>query len=294
MQAKDTFFSRKSTINCRGEFFDLSRPRIMGILNITPDSFYDGGKYTNHTHIVDHVQQMIKEGCDILDIGAYSSRPGAKEISEKEEINRLSPVLELLRKHFPNIIISTDTFRARVADHVIQNFQVEIINDISSGDLDLHMFDVIANHQVPYIMMHMQGTPQNMQKNPQYQNVVKEVIGYFAKKVNQLRLLGVHDLIIDPGFGFGKTVEHNYRLLRHLDDFKIFELPILAGLSRKSMICKYLNISPNEALNGTSVLNTLALLGGANILRVHDVKEAKETVLLTQQFLSSRADNWYD
>lgn len=294
MQAKDTFFSRKLTINCRGELYDLSNPQVMGILNITPDSFYDGGKYFHHSQIKDRVQQMLDDGCDILDIGAYSSRPGAKNISEDEEIKRLSPVLELIRKQFPDIIISIDTFRAGVAEHVIQNFRVEIINDISSGDMDSRMFEVIANHQVPYIMMHMQGTPQNMQKNPQYQNVVKEVIGYFAKKVEQLRLLGVHDLIIDPGFGFGKTIDHNYQLLKHINDFKIFELPLLAGLSRKSMICRYLDISPNEALNGTSVLNTLALLGGANILRVHDVKEAKETILLTRKYLSARADNWYE
>ncbi len=294
MQAKDTFFSRKLTINCGGELLDLSNPRIMGILNITLDSFYDGGKYTSHTQIIDQVQQMINEGCDILDIGAYSSRPGAKDISEKEEINRLTPIIELIKKHFPDIILSIDTFRAVVAEYVIQNFNIEIINDISAGDMDSKMFEVIAKHQVPYIMMHMQGTPQNMQNNPKYENVVKEVIRYFAKKVDHLKLLGVNDLILDPGFGFGKTIDHNYQLLKHLNDFKIFELPILAGLSRKSMIYKYLNQSSNEALNGTSILNTLALLGGANILRVHDVKEAKETILLTQKYLAAEVDNWHD
>jgi dihydropteroate synthase len=294
MQVKDTFFSRKLTINCGGELLNLSNPRIMGILNITPDSFYDGGKYATPTQIIDRVQQMINEGCDILDIGAYSSRPGAKDISEKEEIDRLTPILELIRKHFPDIILSVDTFRADVAEHVIENFKIGIINDISAGDLDSRMFEVIARHQVPYIMMHMQGTPQNMQNNPKYENIVKEVIRYFAEKVNHLKLLGVNDLIIDPGFGFGKTIDHNYQLLKHLNDFKIFELPILAGLSRKSMIYKYLNHFPNEALNGTSILNTLAILGGANILRVHDVKEAKETILLTQKYLSSEVDNWHD
>ncbi|HSH50244.1 MAG TPA: dihydropteroate synthase [Bacteroidales bacterium] len=294
MQAKDTFFSRKLTINCGGELLDLSNPRIMGILNITPDSFYDGGKYTTHTQIIDRAHQMINEGCDILDIGAYSSRPRAKNISEKEEIDRLSPIIELIRKHFPDIILSIDTFRAGVAEHVIQNFRVQIINDISAGDMDTRMFEVVAKHQVAYIMMHMQGTPQNMQKNPKYDNVVKEVIAYFAKKTEELKLLGIHDLIIDPGFGFGKTIEHNYQLLKHLNDFKIFELPILAGLSRKSMICKLLNCLPSKALTGTSVLNTLALTGGANILRVHDVKEAKETILLTQKFLLAKVDNWYD
>jgi dihydropteroate synthase len=294
MQSKDTFFSRKSTINCGGELLDLSNPRIMGILNITPDSFYDGGKYATHTQIIDRVQQMINEGCDILDIGAYSSRPGAKDVSKKEEINRLTPIIELIRKHFPDIILSIDTFRADVAKHVIENFHIEIINDISAGDMDSRMFEVIARHQVPYIMMHMQGTPQNMQHNPKYENVVKEVIRYFAEKVDYLKLLGVNDLIIDPGFGFGKTIDHNYQLLKHLNDFKIFELPILVGLSRKSMIYKYLNHSPGEALNGTSILNTLALLGGANILRVHDVKEAKETILLTQKYLTAEVDNWHD
>ncbi|MEA2107080.1 MAG: dihydropteroate synthase, partial [Bacteroidota bacterium] len=204
----------------------------MGILNITPDSFYDGGKYATHTQIIERVQQMINEGCDILDIGAYSSRPGAKDISEKEEINRLTPIIELIKKHFPDIILSIDTFRAVVAEHVIKNFKIEIINDISAGDMDSRMFEVIARHQVPYIMMHMQGTPQNMQDNPKYKNVVKEVIRYFAKKVDHLKLLGINDLIIDPGFGFGKTIDHNYQLLKHLHDFKIFELPILAGLSR--------------------------------------------------------------
>jgi len=294
MQAKDTFFSRKLTINCGGELLDLSIPRIMGILNITPDSFYDGGKYISNTQIIDRVQQMINEGCDILDIGAYSSRPGAKDISEKEEINRLTPIIELIKKHFPDIILSIDTFRSVVAEHVIENFKIEIINDISAGDMDSRMFEVIARHQVPYIMMHMQGTPQNMQNNPKYENVVKEVIRYFAKKVDHLKLLGVNDLILDPGFGFGKTIDHNYQLLKHLNDFKIFELPILTGLSRKSMIYKYLNQSPNEALNGTSILNTLALLGGANTLRVHDVKEAKETILLTQKYLAAEVDNWHD
>ena len=294
MQAKDTFFSRKLTINCGGELLDLSIPRIMGILNITPDSFYDGGKYISNTQIIDRVQQMINEGCDILDIGAYSSRPGAKDISEKEEINRLTPIIELIKKHFPDIILSIDTFRSVVAEHVIENFKIEIINDISAGDMDSRMFEVIARHQVPYIMMHMQGTPQNMQNNPKYENVVKEVIRYFAKKVDHLKLLGVNDLILDPGFGFGKTIDHNYQLLKHLNDFKIFELPILTGLSRKSMIYKYLNQSSNEALNGTSILNTLALLGGANILRVHDVKEAKETILLTQKYLAAEVDNWHD
>ncbi|MFO7827969.1 MAG: dihydropteroate synthase [Bacteroidales bacterium] len=294
MQAKDTFFSRKLTINCGGELFDLSEPRIMGILNITPDSFYDGGRYLSHDKILGHIQTMLYNGCDILDIGAYSSRPGAEDISEKEELNRLSPVLEMIRNRFPDIIISVDTFRASVAKAVIQKFGVQMINDISSGDMDAGMLEIIAQYQVPYIMMHMQGTPHNMQKNPSYNNVVKEVIDYFSRKIEKLKLLGIHDVIIDPGFGFGKTVEHNYQLLKYLDDFKIFELPLLVGLSRKSMINKVLNISADKALNGTSVLNTLALIGGANILRVHDVKEARETILLTQKFLNAKTDAWHD
>ncbi len=295
MQDKDTFFSRKLTINCSGEILDLSTPRIMGILNITPDSFYDGGKFSSEEQIKNKIERMLDEGCDIIDVGAYSSRPGAENISEKEELSRLKPVLEMIRNHFQDVIISVDTFRSGIANYVIENFNVEIINDISSGDMDSEMFDIIAEHKIPYIMMHMQGTPQNMQKKPQYENVVKEVIRYFAEKTEQLKLLGVNDLIIDPGFGFGKTIDHNYQLLKHLDDFKIFELPILAGLSRKSMIYKVLNkSSSDEALNGTSVLNTLAILGGANILRVHDVKQARETIELTQKYLTAKVDNWHE
>lgn len=294
MQAKDTFFSRKSTINSGGVLFDLSEPRIMGILNITPDSFYDGGRYLTHENILDYIQTMLNDGCDILDIGAYSSRPGADNVSEKEELNRLIPVLEMVRNRFPDIIISVDTFRSGVAKNVIQKFGVQMINDISAGEMDAKMFDIIAEFQVPYIMMHMQGTPQNMQKNPTYENAVKEVIDYFSHKTEKLKLLGINDLIIDPGFGFGKTVEHNYQLLKHLDDFKIFELPLMVGLSRKSMINKVLDITADKALNGTSVLNTLALVGGANILRVHDIKEAREAILLTQKFLKSKTDHWHD
>ena len=294
MQAKDTFFSRKLTINCGGELFDLSEPRIMGILNITPDSFYDGGRYLAHDKIINHIQTMLDDGCDILDIGAYSSRPGAPDVAESEELNRLLPVLEIIRNRFPDIIISVDTFRASVAKDVIQKFGVQIINDISSGDMDERMFEIIATYQVPYIMMHMQGTPQNMQKNPSYSNVVKEVIDYFSRKVEKLKPMGINDIIVDPGFGFGKSIEHNYQLLKYLDDFKIFELPLLVGLSRKSMINKVLDVTADKALNGTSVLNTLALIGGANILRVHDVKEARETIQLTQKFLNTKTDHWHD
>ena len=294
MQPKDTFFSRKLTINCGGELLDLSQPKIMGVLNITPDSFYDGGKYASKENILGRVRTMINDGCDILDIGAYSSRPGAEIITPSEELKRLSPVLEIVRVEFPDIIISVDTFRSEVVKKVVADFNVNIINDISAGNLDDKMFETIAELNVPYILMHMQGNPQSMQNNPQYNNVIRELMEYFSEKVEKLKLLGVHDLIIDPGFGFGKTVDHNYRILKYLDDFKIFELPILVGLSRKSMIFKLLEISPEEALNGTTALNTLALINGANILRVHDVKEAKESIKLTNTFLNAKVDNWHE
>ncbi|MCK5169722.1 MAG: dihydropteroate synthase, partial [Bacteroidales bacterium] len=211
-----------------------------------------------------------------------------------EEIKRLSPVLEKIREEYPDMIISVDTFRSEVARKVVNEFNVDIINDISAGELDERMFDTIAELKVPYIIMHMKGTPDNMQENPRYENVVKEVMYYFSEKVEKLKLMGVNDIIIDPGFGFGKTIEHNYQLLKHLDDFKIFELPLLVGVSRKSMVYKFLEVSPEMALNGTTVVNTLALLGGADILRVHDVKEAKEAIQLTNKFLEAKVDNWHD
>lgn len=294
MQPKDTFFSRKQTINCRGELLDLTEPKIMGILNLTPDSFYDGGKYSNIQDILSQIKNMIADGCDILDIGAYSSRPGAKSVSVDEELNRLLPVLEIIRKEYPEIILSVDTFRSEVAKKVVNDFNISIINDISAGDLDQHMFETVAQLQVPYVMMHMQGNPENMQENPSYDNVVSSLMAYFSERIDKLKLLGVTDVIIDPGFGFGKTVDHNYEILKYLDDFKIFELPILVGVSRKSMINKVLEISPKEALNGTSVINTLAIIKGANIIRVHDIKEAKETIKLATKFLNAKIDNWHE
>jgi len=294
MQPKDTFFSRKLTINCRGELIDLSFPKVMGIVNITPDSFYDGGKYTTEENMISRIDKMISEGCDIYDIGAYSSRPGAQNVSEDEELSRLTSALKVIRKKFPEIIISVDTFRSQIAKKVVQDFEVDIINDISAGEMDSKMFETIADLNVPYIMMHMQGTPENMQENPEYENIVKDIMMYFSKKLYELKLLGVNDVIIDPGFGFGKTLDHNYQLLKHLDDFKIFELPLLVGLSRKSMICKVLEVDPHDALNGTSVVNTLALMGGANILRVHDVKSAVETLKLHAKFNQAKVDNWHD
>jgi len=253
----------------------------MGILNVTPDSFYDGGKYNNTVAILDRVSQMVKEGVDIIDIGAYSSRPGASDVSEEEEISRLDTALSLIRPQFPNVMISVDTYRASVAKIMVEKHQVDIINDISGGDMDVNMFETVAKLNVPYIMMHMQGTPQNMQNNPNYSgDVVCNVINSFSKKVEELKNLGVHDVILDPGFGFGKTLEHNYTILKRLKDFDIFELPLLIGISRKSMIYKQLNITPQESLNGTTALNMVALQNGASILRVHDVKEAKECISL--------------
>lgn len=294
MRFKDTFFSRKLSIKCGEELIDLTEPKIMGILNITPDSFYDGGKNASLDDVLIHVKQMIDDGCDILDVGAYSSRPGAKEITIDEELKRLSSVLSAIRKSYPNLIISVDTFRSEVAKRVVNDYNVNIINDISAGDFDKKMFATITDLNLPYIIMHMKGTPQNMQNNPIYDNVVKEVIAYFSSKVEQLKLLGINDLIIDPGFGFGKSIEHNFQLIRHLDDFKIFELPLLVGVSRKSFIYKTVELDPENALNGTTVLNTLLLIGGANILRVHDVKEAKEAIKLTWKYLNARVDNWHD
>ncbi len=294
MEPKDTFFSRKLNINCKGDLIDLSEPKIMGILNITQDSFYDGSKYSSSEEIIAQVTKMNNEGTDIIDIGAYSSRPGAVDISTREEIKRLTSILDIIRNKFPNLILSVDTFRSEVAKEVVNNFNVDIINDISAGELDSKMFELIAELDIPYVMMHMSGSPKNMQDNPQYDNVVKSVMTYFEEKVNKLKVLGVNDVIIDPGFGFGKTIEHNYQLLNYLDNFKVFELPILVGVSRKSMIYKALDLTAEEALNGTSVLNTIALLNGANILRVHDVKEAKESIKLTSKLLSAKVDNWCD
>lgn len=273
-------FSKKESINCNGQLLMLNKPIVMGILNITPDSFYDGGKYSEMPLIESQIEKILNEGATIIDVGAYSSRPGAMHISEEEELKRLSPVLQLINKKYPSAIVSVDTFRANIAEKVVKDYGVAIINDISAGEMDSKMFETIASLNIPYIIMHMKGTPQNMQQNPIYKNVINEIISYFSDKINQLKQLGVHDIIIDPGFGFGKTIEHNYELLNKLHKLRIFELPVLAGISRKSMIYKFLNKSPQEALNGTTVLNTLALTKGASILRVHDVQEAVEVINL--------------
>lgn len=266
---------------------DLSKPQVMGILNVTPDSFFSGSRKQTEEEIITRVHQIIDEGASIIDIGAYSSRPNAENISSEEELKRLRTGLEIINKQYPDAIVSVDTFRADVAAVCVEEYGVAIINDISAGEMDRRMFETVARLKVPYIMMHMQGTPQSMQQQPYYENLIKEVFLYFAKKVDQLHSLGVKDIILDPGFGFGKTLEHNYELLNYLEDFRIFELPLLVGVSRKSMIYRLLGTTPEEALNGTTVLDTIALIKGADILRVHDVKEAVEAVKIVGKMKAS-------
>lgn len=275
------------TINCRGKLLNFSEPKIAGILNITPDSFYDGGKYSSEKEILNRIKQLVNEGADIIDIGAFSSRPGAKLISENEEKKRLKSALENIRKHYPDIILSVDTYRSEIAKFVVNNFEADIINDISGGNFDDKMFETIADLNVPYIVMHIQGTPESMQKNPEYNDVVKDLLKYFSEKIEFAKKIGINDLIIDPGFGFGKTIEQNYRLLNKLELFQITERPIMVGLSRKSMIFKLSNETPEKALPGTLALNMIALQKGANILRVHDVKETKQIITVYGKYISS-------
>lgn len=270
-------------INVNGRLMDLSTPRVMGILNVTPDSFYAGSRMQTEEAIAQRVRQIVDEGADMIDIGAYSSRPIADHVSQEEEMERLRMGLAVLRRVAPEAVVSVDTFRADVARMCVEEYGVAIINDIAAGEMDGKMFETVADLRVPYIMMHMQGTPQNMQQRPHYDNLLKEVFLYFAKKVQQLRDLGVKDMILDPGFGFGKTLEHNYELLAHLEDFSVFELPVLVGVSRKSMIYKLLDTTPADALNGTTVIDTICLLKGADILRVHDVRQAVETVKIVEK-----------
>jgi dihydropteroate synthase len=270
------------SINCKEKTINLDQPIVMGILNLTPDSFFDGGKYHGEASILEQVNSMEYDGATIIDIGGYSSRPGANEVSEAEEIQRIIPIIKLINQNFKDLVISVDTFRSKVAQLAV-NAGASMINDISGGNMDDGMFDCIADLKVPYVLMHMQGTPQSMQENPTYTDVVQEVKAFFTEKIAQLNAKGITNIILDPGFGFGKTVEHNFELLNHLGDFKSFGLPILAGVSRKSMINKVLKTTPKEALNGTTILNTIALQKGANILRVHDIKEAIECVKLVNQ-----------
>ena len=276
-------------INVNGRLMDLSEPQVMGILNVTPDSFYAGSRSETEKDIVQRLHQIIDEGASIIDIGGYSSRPNAEHISAEEEMNRLRNGLEIIRKHSPNAVVSVDTFRADVAKMCVEEYGVAIINDISAGQMDEEMFPTIARLGIPYIIMHMKGTPQDMQMNPQYDHFLKEIFYYFSEKVQKLRDLGVKDIILDPGFGFGKTLEHNYELMNHLEEFSLFELPLLVGVSRKSMIYKLLETTPEEALNGTTALHTIALLKGTNILRVHDVKEAVESIKIVQKMKTCQA-----
>jgi dihydropteroate synthase len=277
-----------SLINCGGRLISLQPPVVMGILNLTPDSFYDGGKFTDSLRMLRHVRSMIVQGACIIDVGAQSSRPGARLISEKEELKRLMPALELLIKKFPEMIFSVDTFRSAVARAALES-GVHIVNDISGGSLDKRMYETVARYQAPYILMHMKGTPATMQKNPAYRNVVTSVIHFLQSRIYRLRQAGVKDIIVDPGFGFGKTLQHNLTLLNHLSEIRtITGCPVLAGMSRKSMINQILQTTPAEALNGTTVMNTLALWQNVDILRVHDVREAVQAIKIVQAVKNNR------
>ncbi len=274
-------------INIKGALIDLAEPRIMGILNLTPDSFFHGSRKQTEKEIVERVCQIREEGADMIDIGGYSSRPNAEHVTEEEELARLEFGLEILLREYPEAIISVDTFRSEVARHCVEKFGVAIINDISAGELDKKMFDTVADLKVPYIMMHLKGNPQTMMQNTVYDNMIKEIFLYFSEKVNILHQKGVNDIIIDPGFGFSKNTDQNYYLMKILKEFRIFELPILVGISRKAMIRNLLNCTVDEALNGTSVLNTMALMGGASILRVHDVKEGVECIKIYNKVIKA-------
>lgn len=280
---EDKLFPQKYTFQIKGRVYSLDKPKLMGILNLTPDSFFEGSRVSQEEKkILSTAEKMISEGTDFLDLGGYSTRPGALDISIEEEIQRVAPAISLIKREFPEILISVDTFRSEVAKVAVES-GADLINDISAGNLDSKMLETVAQLGVPYIAMHMRGTPQTMQEETAYQDLVPEILYYFAQKLEQFKKLGIKDVIIDPGFGFAKTREQNFQLLRDLKSFQRLGLPILAGVSRKSMIYKTLQISASEALNGTTALNMFALLQGANILRVHDVKEAKETVTLFEQ-----------
>jgi len=273
---------QQATINCKGRLLSLDVPVVMGILNTTPDSFFDGGRYTTADNILKKVAQMCEEGVDIIDVGGMSSRPGAEIIDTTEELKRVLPAIEIIQKNFPEKIISIDTIKANVAKAAIEA-GAAMINDISAGTLDSTMHDMVASLQVPYVLMHIKGKPSDMQHNPEYTDVVLDILDHLIQQVGKLRQLNVKDIIVDVGFGFGKTVTHNYQLLQRLSVFKILGVPILVGISRKSMIYKVLNTTPEQALNGTTALHIVALQHGAKILRVHDVRAAKETILLWQQ-----------
>ena len=270
------------TISLREKLMDFSVPKIMGILNITPDSFYDGGRYNSKDKIQKQIEKMIISGADIIDVGGYSSRPGAKDISIEDELNRVIPAIEIIKQKFSETIISIDTFRSRVANEAIIS-GADIVNDISGGNLDSNMFETVSKHKVPYILMHMRGNPENMMSKTNYENLTKDICKYFSQRIDKAKSCGINDIIIDPGFGFSKTTQQNYELLNNLEFFKEFQIPIIIGVSRKSMIYKTLNTTPEKALNGSSVLHTIGLMKGANILRTHDVKEAVECVKIVSQ-----------
>jgi len=279
---EDTDYKMKKCLNCSGKLLDLSTKAVMGILNLTPDSFHDGDKNLHGDHYIEHTGKMINDGATIIDVGGQSTRPGSELLDEESEWSRIKKPLAILVQEFPQMIFSIDTFYSSVAKRAIDT-GASIINDVSGGNIDAKMFSVVAKMKVPYILMHMKGTPQNMQVNPEYKDIVLDVLDFFSKKLYELKLLGLTDIILDPGFGFGKTLDQNYTLLKHLNVFKICEAPILAGLSRKSMITKVLRVGNENSLNGTSVLNTIALINGADMLRVHDVKEAKEAIDLVNK-----------
>lgn len=281
-ELKNQIFQAALSLKIKDRLYDLSKPLVMGILNITPDSFYDGGQYEQATTIIQQCHKMLEEGADIIDIGAYSSRPGADAISQELELERLIPAIQLIIREFPEVNLSIDTFRSEVARQAVDQ-GVSMINDISGGNLDDKMFETVASLKVPYVLMHMKGNPQNMATQNNYEDILLEMLAYFEKKVYKLQALGVKDIIIDPGFGFAKNIAQNYFLLNHLAYFQILNRPVLVGISRKSLIYKTLHQSPQEALNGTSVLNTVALLQSASILRVHDVREAREAIRLVAQ-----------
>ena len=278
----ETLNKEVMTINCKGQLIDLAHPKVMGILNVTPNSFFDGGKYNDENEILSQVKKMLNEGATFIDIGAYSSKPNAEFVTEEEEIARIVPVIQLILKQYPETLLSIDTFRAGVAKASLEN-GAALINDIAAGNLDEKMFEVVAEYNVPYIMMQMRGTPKTMQTMTSYDDIVKEMLFYFSEKIAKARSFGINDLIIDPGFGFAKTLEQNYEVMKKMELFQMLDLPLLVGISRKSMIYKVLETTANEALNGTTFLNTIGLTKGANILRVHDVKEAVECVKLYEK-----------
>ncbi len=284
MAVIDKFFEKKRTLNFRGKLVNIDTPMVMGIINITPDSFYLGSRITSPSGVLTKIETMISQGVDIVDIGAVSTRPGAVYTSEYDELERLTPALKAINKEFPELLLSVDTYRSNVARIAVEDYNVRMINDISAGNFDQLMLETIADLNVPYVIMHISGTIETMHKKTDYNNLILEMIQYFVKKIEISVGFGIKDLIIDPGFGFSKSLENNYNILSHLDKFKIFQLPLLVGLSRKSMLYKHLEISADEALNATTVVNTLALLKGADILRVHDVKEAAETIKIVKLF----------